>query len=239
MANICYTCGWCKTPTASAILTYQFTTEAESLDGEDFELDFLNTQLVVKCGHCEKLSILEVYDVISSNDGTSERETWIANIRSEKMLKESHYRQDPPLIRPCPSGVSEGHVQRAWGDAERAFATQDLFTPAGMAYRRVIDVAIRGMTNEQKSKKPLGVRVKELCAAGAISQELVDLIDRAKAFGDEAAHGMPLREKDASIARDLCEAFLRQAFTIPHLTEQIKTAIAERENEQDEEEIPF
>jgi|GEM_PF-1094354 len=236
MGMLCYTCGWRKTPTASETIASDVSVEA-SVNGDT---RYIEIQLAVKCGHCGRFTAIRAIDFLYPPDKEQERiEEWDEHIRAEGVIVLHRYHQEPALFRPCPSGAPGYRIQEAWDDAERAFATRDLATPAGMAYRRVIDVAIRAMTNDQKSKKPLGVRVHDLLAAGAISKELADLIDQAKAFGDEAAHGMPLRDKDAAIARDLCEAFLRQAFTIPHLTSQIKIAIAEREAQESEPEIPF
>lgn len=68
----------------------------------------------------------------------------------------------------------------------------------------------------------LGQRLGRLKREGIISAELLDLIDAAKAFGNEAAHGDDLEKIDAAIARDLCEAFLRQAFSVPFLLRRAK-----------------
>ena len=82
--------------------------------------------------------------------------------------------------------------------------------------------------------------MEKLKEQGIISQELYDLTTQALEFGNAAAHeSKPLKQTDARVARDLAEAFLRQAFSVPQLLLDAKEALEARANEVDDDEIPF
>ncbi len=220
MATICFKCGNCKANTASKIIDYKIKTESTS-DGEYIGA---KVELIVNCANCNSFSILNFYTFDHDKNWSEEFIRLNTILEADHLLHDEITTQFPELIKTTPQGIKHREISQAWYEAELTFSDGRLSTPAGLAYRRVIDIAVQKMTPTAKKKMPLGQRVKLLSDNNEISEELAILIHNAKAFGDEAAHGDPLSRTDSQIARDLCEAFLRQAFTVPHLIEKAKVA---------------
>jgi hypothetical protein len=227
MSSIGFICGHCKSPSVGKIHHHE-TTAYRSEEGTP--LDY-RVEAPTTCGRCKRISILtfEFWGLIYGRD---EVESFTATLDGDEVISEQPREQFPTLIRPPPSG-SPQELYSAWKEAELAFSRNDIPTVATIAYRRVLESAAKYIDpdHDDQSKAPLGIRLKRLKESGVISQDLYSLTEQALSFGNAAAHeAEPLKSVDALVARDLAEAFLRQAFSVPKLLNDAKAALSERTN---------
>lgn len=219
MAIVFFQCGHCKARTASQAL--------HCLDVEPEEYEDANNlfplQVLAACNACRQGSTLHYqFEVRGDESQRGSKLFWIRAITQDlpEGLADEPATQWPKLLTHAPGGLYHvAGLNRAWFEAERAFAHGRLWTAAGIAYRRVLEIGVKALDKRENGAKRLmlGQRLKALKTSGVISEELYTLANTAKAFGDEGAHATELSQDDAEIARDLCEAFLRQAFTVPYL----------------------
>ncbi|MEH6744872.1 DUF4145 domain-containing protein [Hyphomonas sp.] len=202
---------------------------------------FEHVEVSVSCNNCFKLSILTFVFFPRAQRHTELQKTLLAELESGIPISAKPGRQNPSLTRLLPRGAPYNELSEAWNEAERAYSRNDMPTLATIAYRRVLEGAAKYLDNQGADKKvPLGPRMKSLKENGIISQELYDLTSQALEFGNAAAHeSKPLKQADARVARDLAEAFLRQAFSVPRLLLDAKEALEARANEVDDDEVPF
>lgn len=202
---------------------------------------FENVEVSVSCNNCFKLSILTFVYFKKAPGRTEGTKLLLAQLESGVAISAKPVRQNPSLTRLLPRGAPYSELSEAWKEAETAYSRNDMPTLATIAYRRVLEGAAKHLDKESADKKiPLGPRMEKLKEQGIISQELYDLTTQALEFGNAAAHeSKPLKQTDARVARDLAEAFLRQAFSVPQLLLDAKEALEARANEVDDDEIPF
>jgi len=141
--------------------------------------------------------------------------------------------QYPSLTRNAPTGIDDSTTVAAWNAAERADADPPI---KGMAYRQVLESALKALEGKlgapSKSGTPLAKRVELLIAKDGLPNHLPELIEKARGLGNRAAHEFDdFDRRDVAIIRDLCEAVLRQCFTIPALVERTEQLIEKRKVE--------
>jgi hypothetical protein len=220
MATVVFRCGACKNATASRPIYWQ----GAPPDEVDEMLGYVSLQVVVSCSKCQQLSVLKFRFTSDASQADARLDYWVACFeeKDDAYLTVTPDEEWPAVQRRLPFARVNGEMREAWKEAERAFAEGSLWTAAGIAYRRVLELGVKALDPNGNTMEPLGQRTARLRKDGHISEELIKLIDTAKAFGNEAAHGAALDDADASIARDLCEAFYRQAFSVPTLLERAK-----------------
>lgn len=229
MVNVAFQCGACRRRTASEIHHHVLLPRS----AEDFSLQQADLQIAATCSHCRQCSIL-TYTFYEDPKAPKHGRGVIADKIAQNIpetLVEEPVSQSPPLIARPPKGVfRHPEIWRAWLEAERVFVMQQ-WTLASIGYRRVLELGVKALESEpdRALRQPLGPRIARLASAGTISTEMHDLLVAAKAFGDEGAHGeSALKDTDATIARELAEAFLRQAYTIPFLLEQARQHMSDK-----------
>ena len=229
MASVTFRCGACKRHTASAPLAWNTVPQDEA----DETLGWYPMQVCVRCTECQQLSTLHYAWPQSGPRETRGTRDYCLRVFEddlpETVTLEAQI-QWPALAAPPANGLWRAHeIQQAWREAERAFIDGQLWTAANMAYRRVLELGVKRFDKTPASREMLGQRLNRLRQSNVITTELYELIMAAKAFGDDAAHGTDaMDENDAAIARDLCDAFLRQAFTVPYLLQQAKDHMSEK-----------
>ena len=185
-------------------------------------------EVATPCAKCQRLSLLYYYFWLSELDDKYLRK-FVDDLHGENSITRKCDEQHPPLTRKLPAG-SPSKLFSAWKEAEIAFSTDQLPTVSTIAYRRVLESAAKLFAGADGSDKtPLGARLKKLNSEGIISDDLLQLTSRALSFGNAAAHeDTPLTKADAAVARDLAEAFLRHAYTVPRLLKDAEKALQKR-----------
>ncbi len=221
---IAFVCGHCSRSSAGSMGRIS---SASYLNGILKEVDY-TIDVSISCSVCERQSILH-YVIYGFLEGKSGHIDLINRLKSDNPEGDYYHNQTPPLIREMPAGVPL-EIASAWREAEIAFSKKDIPTLAAIAYRRVIELGAKALDSEGDEKRiPLGQRIANLTTTGDITTELRDLVREALKFGNEAAHGSDaLHQRDAEITKDLAEAFLRQAFSIPMLLADARAALAKR-----------
>jgi hypothetical protein len=223
MATLVFTCGHCKRQTADHPSYWRtFRHEEDVLTGST------NIEVAAQCSLCRRVNLL-VFTHYLDHDEVGHPWDKSLDDPPEHTLVAKPDVQFPHLYRPIPKGSYHQETLRAWNEAEAVYAIGNAPTASSMAYRRVLELAVKQLdTLQAESSEMLGVRISRLRKAGIVSDELSVLLDAAKAFGNEAAHGARLTAADAEIARDLCEALLRQCFTVPQLLAEAKQQMDEK-----------
>lgn len=225
MATVVFQCGTCKKITASTPIHWEYPVREEY----DEAVGRIPWQVVVSCPECRQITVLVfLYDEDQpATDKTSE--FWIAAFEAQSpvVLSERPYHQWPMLISPPPRGVFTREIRNAWEEAERAFAAE-LWTSTAAAYRTVLELGLNKL-HPRQPKETLHKQIDRLRAENAIGTELHALLMKAKAFGNRGAHESGLAQVDATVARDLCEAFLRQTYSVPYFLKLAATREAEIE----------
>jgi hypothetical protein len=104
-------------------------------------------------------------------------------------------------------------VERAYSEAER-LKLAGFRGPAGNAYRRALEAAIKHATPEGKGN--LFQRIESLATAGKLTTNMKDFAHRIRTLGNEASHETPVIEDDE--IDDLAvftKLFLMYEFTLP------------------------
>ncbi len=224
MATLVFTCGHCKLQTADHPTFWR-----GYRDDEDYQMGFASLEVAAQCSHCQRVSVLFYHHFLTPGEHGHPWEDALTS-PSERTLADSADGQFPSLFRSIPKGTYDPETYSAWREAEAVYALGRAPTASAMAYRRVVELAVKQLdASAADSSELLGRRIARLRKAGIVSDELSVLMDAAKAFGNEAAHGIGLKGSDAEIARDLCEALLRQCFTVPELLREAKKHMEEHE----------
>jgi hypothetical protein len=234
MGEIVYQCGWCRHRRAGRVLHSKFLYhKRDALEGR--------VRVAALCGRCDRVSELTyLYDLgdadwAQSADDPSSQLYWNSRLGTEDDLPvpaivAEPEKQHPALTARPPSGIGDATTLRAWSAAERAVADAPI---KGMAYRQVLESAVKALEaaagEPSKPGTPLARRVESLIAVNALPNHLPELIEKARGLGNRAAHEFnDFDHDDVAIIRELCEAVLRQCFTIPHLVKRTEELIEKR-----------
>ncbi len=122
------------------------------------------------------------------------------------------------------AGIShlEPSVERAFREAESVWIARN-FNAAGVMYRRAIERALKHLHPELNGT--LAVRIHKLGGTAEVPATLVQLLDRVRYLGNDAAHDEDVTEEDARAGREFMITYLRYAYELPA---QIEAAIARR-----------
>lgn len=227
MSSIGFICGHCKSPSVGSITHHEITANR---DDERSPIEW-KIEAPTTCGRCKRISIL-TFDFWEIIEDRADVEAFSIELANAEVVTRKPDEQVPALVRAPPSGTPH-ELRSAWTEAEIAFSRDDIPTVSTIAYRRVLESAAKHLDpdHDDKDRAPLGVRLKRLKDSGKISEDLFILTEQALSFGNAAAHeAEPLKQVDARVARDLAEAFLRQAFSVPKLLSDAKKALSERSN---------
>jgi hypothetical protein len=105
--------------------------------------------------------------------------------------------------------------------------TAESWDAAGMMFRKVLDVATKGL-HPQSAKKPLMKRIDEMRSNGALTQDLAEWAHEIRSEGNDAAHEEePFTEEDARSLKDFCEYFLVYTYTLPKRIELRRNPVPE------------
>ena len=92
------------------------------------------------------------------------------------------------------------------------------FKSAGMMFRRVLEIATKGLAPEKKDVR-LYDRIVHLGEGGKITPELRGLADRIRLDGNEANHEEEFDETKVAQLKEFTYLFLLYTFTLPKLVE--------------------
>lgn len=241
MTEIAFTCGWCRKMQAGNLLYHRFKGWRAKDETESW------VRVVALCSNCWRTTELTYeFDVDDADfwgeDDPRGESYWRKRIPDHNyesalaIVADRPAKQYPALTKLPPSGIDDATTKAAWNSAEKAVADPPI---KGMAYRQVLESAVKALEAKSEIKSrggtALAKRIEKLIATNSLPNHLPDLIEKARGLGNRAAHEIDdFDTKDVAIIRELCEAVLRQCFTIPSLVRRTEELIEQRKKDAEE-----
>lgn len=162
------------------------------------------------CGSCKQGVILRGV----APRGVGLKSFDVANLRESGFGLMEVFPQPIEIIAPdfVPDPIASQFVQ-----AEKALQAK-LFDPAGMAFRRTLEVAVK--TLDPDSKGTLQARIEALVEKQIVPKAVGDWAHVIRDLGNDATHEpQPFSEESATTLRNFAWAFLEYAFSMPRKVE--------------------